>query len=475
MPRLATEMQIELDKKLRSGTIKIEDILTDCELIEYLRHKADAVKIMAASECMKIKVDVSGALRDELIYLRKLPEIVPCVVTTNYDTLIEDGLFEGKFKVYSEVSDYYLSGSQGIGEIYKIHGTCTNPATLVLNEEDYEQFHNKSKIVSAKILSVLCDYPLVIMGYSIEDSDVKEIFDNLISSLNDEKLRELERNIVFIQYDPNEFGIVPSIRKIEYEGHVLSIRAFCTNDFLSIFEEISSMEASVSPQVIRKIRQIVKKIQVAEESKGDKYKLIGIDDIAEEDADKLVVVITDHQGLKVLESVPPLTVDSMINDILGIRPTNFDPEVFIRYFASFGQQLYSEKEYVPIFHYMNLSNSKEILKSPFVSKFVSQKREQFKRKIKSIHMPKAYYIDNVKGDDCARALIDESKDYLKPLIVMYMYHVDELSESQAKECLRHIIDTCIEKNSMYRVNLRCAVSYLGFKTWNKVQGPTDKQ
>ena len=99
MPRLATEMQIELDKKLRSGTIKIDDILTDCELIEYLRHKADAVKIMAAFECMKIKVDVSGALRDELIYLCKLPEIVPCVVTTNYDTLIEDGLFEGKFKV----------------------------------------------------------------------------------------------------------------------------------------------------------------------------------------------------------------------------------------------------------------------------------------------------------------------------------------------------------------------------------------
>lgn len=131
-------------------------------------------------------------------------EIIPCVITTNYDSILEHDIFEDRFKVYSRVSDYYLSGSQGIGEIFKIHGTCEDPATMILNQDDYIHLDNESKIVTAKILSVLCDYPMLIMGYSLEDADIKGILDDLISSLDDEKLREVEKNIIYVGYSPNQ-------------------------------------------------------------------------------------------------------------------------------------------------------------------------------------------------------------------------------------------------------------------------------
>ena len=175
MPRYATELQLELDSRLRSHTLKIEDILNKAEMIYYHQRKADAVKIIAASECSKLTIDVNSSLHEEIECLKKLPDVVPCVITTNYDTIIEKDLFDNRFKTYSRVSDYYLSGAQGIGEVYKIHGTCTDPSTIVLNYDDYKWFRDKAHIVSAKILSILCDYPMVIMGYSAEDRDERDI------------------------------------------------------------------------------------------------------------------------------------------------------------------------------------------------------------------------------------------------------------------------------------------------------------
>ena len=215
MPKLATELQIELDRKLRAENLRIEDVLNENEMELYNQCKANAVKIMAATECSGLTVDADSPLQEEIQYLRRLPDIIPCVITTNYDTMIEQDLFEDRFKTYSQISDYYLSGSQGIGEVYKIHGSCTDPSTIILDDNDYRWFRDKAHIVSAKILSILCDYPMVIMEYAVEDRDIKEILNNLMSSLNDEKLGEVENNIVFIEYDPEEPGIVPSIRDVD--------------------------------------------------------------------------------------------------------------------------------------------------------------------------------------------------------------------------------------------------------------------
>lgn len=377
MPRVATELRIELNKRLRSGKLRIEDIFSEEEVGYYLDHPNEAIKMMAAKECSGLKVDTDTELQAEIDCLRRLPDVIPCVITTNYDTIIENDLFGGRFKTYSKVSDYYLSGAQGIGEVYKIHGTCTDPSTIVLDEEDYGRFRRGARIVSAKILSVLCDYPMVIMGYSANDDDVKGILNDLISSLDDEKLREVERNIVFVEYDPSEPTFRYAVREMEYEGHAMSFKSLRTNDFLSIFEEIASMEASMSPETIRKVRQLVRKIQIGDESVNNRLKIIGIDDITSEDANKLVVMITNRDNLKALESVPSLSVDAMIRDILGITQPAGKPEEIVNLFASYGPQLYDDDEYVPIFHYLN--KVERIPDNTYIRRFTEDKETQFRK------------------------------------------------------------------------------------------------
>lgn len=465
MPRLATELQIELNRRLRSREVRIEDVLDDREMGLYGTPSADAIKIMAATECSGLKVDDDSPLSEEIGLFRTLSDIVPCVVTTNYDTIIEDGLFGGRFKVYSRVSDYYLSGSQGIGEVYKIHGTCTDPSTMVLDPDDYRRFRQRGMIVSAKILSVLCDYPMVIMGYGAKDPDVLEILYNLIASLDDDKLREVERNIVFIRYDPDGAGIEELTMRLEYGGRDMSFRSYWMDDFTPVLREIASMDASVSPTIIRRIRQVVRKIQVTEGSGGCRYKAIGVDDITKGDADRLVVAITDRENLKVMESMPQLSVDSMIRDILGTQSPESDPATMVRLFSVYGPQMYRSGEYVPIFYYINEVGGLPDPCPAYLRDYIGFKDRQFRDKIGTIRLPKALEGSPLDTLDDVLAAIDESADYLKPLIVIHLLADGRMGVEDATVCLRHIYENM--SPDRMSSNMRCAVTYVEYCRFRK--------
>ncbi len=460
-PVLATKMQEYLDTRLKTQEIRIEDLLNGEELEKYHARSAEAIKIMAATECSRLKIDPDSPLSEEIGYLRMMPDIVPCVITTNYDGIIEEGLFENRFKVYSRVSDYYLSGSQGIGEIFKIHGTCEDPSTLVLTEEDYEKFDKRASIVSAKILSVLCDYPMIIMGYSIEDGDVKKILNNLMSSLDDDKLRELEKNIIFIEYVPEVAGIEPSTWRVPFEDHVMMLKSFRTCDFAPIFKEISSMEASVSPSTVRKIRQVVRTVQITEKSNNERYKAVGIDDITERDADKLVVVITDHENIRTLKSLPTMSTDGLMKIALGLVPCDGDPYTIVRFFASYGHMTHNENAYVPIFHFMNLVGDDSVLDIPGLKRYIEAKGEQIKKKLSTISLPHGESSSNLDSPETCEHLVDKSSSYAKPLMVAYLLGHNNITEEQAVEQLAKIYTN--DPIAREHTNMKMAVTYIGYR------------
>ncbi len=460
---MATEIQIELDRRLSSRETSVDAILDEQEMEVYRSRKAEAVKIMVASECSRLKIGYASASSEEIAYLRKMSEVVPCVITTNFDTIIEEGLFENKFNVYSKVSDYYLSNSLGIGEIFKIHGTCNDPSSLVLMEEDYIGFRDKAKIVSAKMLSVLCDYPMLIIGYSMQDPDVREILINLMASLDHEKLIELEKNIIFIQYDSEENRIEPFSFYIESRGYAMSIRAYRTNDFATVFKEVSSMEASLSPALVRRFRKVAKTVQISEKSHGERIRFIGLDDIAESDDGKLVVVVTDRDSAKAFESMPPMAVDDMIRVVLGINTYKGDCSSIVNYFASFGKIIYHVNEYVPIFHFMNGVDADQMPDSAFMREFIEKKDEQFGKKIGTIKLPHDCPVESLDCLESMRKLIDDSRSYAKPLMVTYLLSHDMIGEEQALQWLASIYRD--DPKARNDTNMRFAVTYVGYRRY----------
>ena len=87
------------------------------------------------------------------------------IITTNWDLLTES-LFPD-YKVYIGQEQLLVSTPQNICEIYKIHGCCTNPNSLVLTKQDYDKFHENNPYLAAKLVTIFVENP-VIFGSSAE-------------------------------------------------------------------------------------------------------------------------------------------------------------------------------------------------------------------------------------------------------------------------------------------------------------------
>jgi hypothetical protein len=82
------------------------------------------------------------SLQHELEILISEKSVIDGVITTNWDLLLEN-LFP-TYKVYVGQSNLLFSNPQKIAEIYKIHGCSSEPKSLVLTQDDYDEFKNKN-------------------------------------------------------------------------------------------------------------------------------------------------------------------------------------------------------------------------------------------------------------------------------------------------------------------------------------------
>ena len=139
------------------------------------------------------------------------------VVTTNYDELIEP-LFPDYERVIGQT--ILRHSSLSIGEIFKIHGCVSKPTSLVLTKEDYETFNTDKKYLSAKLLTYFAEHPLVFVGDSATDLNIKSVLYDVDRMMRSDL--QLIPNIYFLEW-------LPEITSTYYLAHdrVLSVGDDC--------------------------------------------------------------------------------------------------------------------------------------------------------------------------------------------------------------------------------------------------------
>lgn len=78
---------------------------------------------------------------------------ISCIITTNYDLFLENNMGKEAFKTYIGQDELLFSTIYEIAEIYKIHGCCSKPNSIVINSHDYDLFIKKKEYLSSKILT----------------------------------------------------------------------------------------------------------------------------------------------------------------------------------------------------------------------------------------------------------------------------------------------------------------------------------
>lgn len=173
------------------------------------------------------------------------------VITTNYDDMLER-IFADYRPV--DAREIVRSPYSSLGEILKIHGDASAPQSLVITSEDYSQFSEKRKYLSAKLLTYFHEHVVVFAGYSINDSNVRSILSDIDEAIS--LPGDLVSNLYFLETVNDESKERQTERLIQlHEGKSLRIKCIQAVDFSWVFSALSSGEPleNVNPKLLRAI------------------------------------------------------------------------------------------------------------------------------------------------------------------------------------------------------------------------------
>ena len=215
------------------------------------------------SSALKIEIsqyihDISLSLPEdetlvkELEFLKK--SCIDGVITTNWDQLIEQIFPE--YKVYVGQEGAIFNNFYGIGEIFKIHGCCSDPNSQILTSEDYSEFNDKYPYLSSKLLTFFVEHPVIFLGYSIRDENITDILKNIGTCLSGENLEKLRDRIIVVDWDPNA---APSFSDgtIKIGDTTVPIKTIRTDSFLPIFLALESIKRRFPAKILRQLKEYV--------------------------------------------------------------------------------------------------------------------------------------------------------------------------------------------------------------------------
>jgi hypothetical protein len=210
--------------------------------VEIARHLGDSLS----------RLPSKGPLSKELELLQAA--VVDGIITTNFDPLLE-ALFPD-FRVFVGQDELLFSNPQGIGEIYKIHGSCAQPDSLVLTAEDYRHFEQRNAYLAAKLLTIFVEHPVIFLGYSLQDKNVVSILRSIASCLTQSNIDELRDRLIFVQWQPDGFPSVGPY-SIVIDDFVLTVLRIVVADFSQVFAALAALQRSFPAKLLRRLKEHV--------------------------------------------------------------------------------------------------------------------------------------------------------------------------------------------------------------------------
>lgn len=134
---------------------------------------------------------------EEIKTLKTIRKNISSVITTNYDNLVEQ-----VFQFDPLVGNNILL-SNPYGAVYKIHGSIENPSSIIITAGDYRNFDTKYELIRAQLLSLFMHNPIIFIGYSLTDENIKKLLHTIFSYVNadSETAEKIRNNFLIIERD----------------------------------------------------------------------------------------------------------------------------------------------------------------------------------------------------------------------------------------------------------------------------------
>lgn len=249
--------------------------------------------------------------QSEIALLKKLKEKMLTVITTNYDNFLEKFVFTN----HETIVGQQIFWGNDKGSLLKIHGSISNPSSIVLTDRDYANFEEKSKILSARVMNLFLENPVIFLGYSISDSNIRNLLVDIFSCIESEvDFQLLRKRLIFVNYDDSSDDISIADHSIDVNGTIISMTQVTLNDFHSLLEEMTKLQRTIDLKEIYQLQELVHKIAL--DYDGDKIKIVNLS--KDEDIEGNEVVVAFGLANKVNEILVPrgVTSDDLFKDVI---------------------------------------------------------------------------------------------------------------------------------------------------------------
>ena len=300
----------------------------------------------------KLKPSISDYLNlsKEIEILQKLN--VDSIITTNWDTFIEQ-LFPS-YEVYIGQEELLFSNSILMGEIFKIHGSITEPDSLVVTQKDYDTFSIKNPYLAAKLITIFVEHPIIFIGYSLNDPNIISLISSIVSCLNTEKLRLLQNNLIFIEY--KDYLPICIVSAYSYEP---------------VYNAINSIQRKIPAKVLRCCKEQFYQLILTQDPQNKMAVIDGNNIDKKSDIEFLwgIGVVSNQPSSIGYKSIG---VNEIIKDVLNINKAHLDSDSILKL------SIPECQGYVPKYKFLRdvgVNSIEKLKKSPYTGLLLYKKND----------------------------------------------------------------------------------------------------
>lgn len=309
----------------------------------------------------------SLALYEELELLKECE--IDGVITTNWDLLIEKIFPE--YEVYKGQQDILYSNIMNIGEIYKIHGCCSDLDSMILTDDDYKDFNAKNAYLASKLITIFVEHPVIFIGYSLTDKNIKALLHSIALCSGQDNLEKLRDNLIFVNRLKGDGETRIENSSITIDNVQIPIRLIKTDDFMPIYQSLSKFQRKLPAHILRMCKERVyelvdkidpaSKISVIDYEKIDNFKDVEI---------VFGIGVTNQLGEKGYDG---MDTSDLIRDVI-FNDENYNCDFIL---SRTLPSLNAKTKFVPLFKYLKQSNILKLSSYPndinLLKKFIGVK------------------------------------------------------------------------------------------------------
>ncbi|MBU8855436.1 SIR2 family protein [Bacillus sp. FJAT-26377] len=411
---------------------------------------ASPLKIAIADYLAKFSlIENNENLTKEIEALKKINDnnSIDGIITTNWDTLAEE-IFD--FTSFIGQEKLLFSNVLNVGEIFKIHGCITDPNSMIFDENDYEAFNKRNHYLASKLTTIFIEHPIVFIGYSLRDDNIREILSAIIFGIGEENLRTFGKRIFFIECNFDNDDFIYTTMPVDLPAGKLDITYIKTSDYVEVYEALAENERKFPARLVRQMKSHLYNLLLTDDPKDQIY--VATDLKSQEDAEKVQFVY----GAGVIEKLSSdgysvIPNDELFKDIVGLSDKKYDYKKIVT-----KTLLTSNKHHLPVYTFIKKSN----LPLSSVDPKILDRRVRNHKELLNFRNGN-WKFDTINGRFSSISdLISKEKNKDKQLeYALYLYPEKISNADDLKELITSNIDLLDDGKTSQKTSIRKLIRY----------------